>query len=312
MSPPNRGSTPAGFRTQLLQRLRNEALRTGIPAQRLQQRISFERLLARLPHDGEWVLKGGFALQFRYGLRARPTRDVDLRTARDPAAALERLRQAIAPATATDNFSFEFGEVAQELQGAPGGSLRVRVVARLAGLEFVTFHIDLSSGDALVDPPDVLRGSDLLHFAGIARVEFPVYPITQHLAEKLHAYTLPRAQENTRVRDLVDLAIIAAIETVEADRLSRGVEATFASRATHSIPARLPEPPISWAQPFARIAAEMANLPATGLREGHALAADFWDPFLAKRAGHQVWLPDQRRWSTGRSSSATPRCASGR
>lgn len=86
MPQPERGRTPAGFRTQLLQRLRNEALRTGIPAQRLQQRIAFERLLARLPHDGEWVLKGGFALQFRYGLQARPTRDVDLRTPRDPAA----------------------------------------------------------------------------------------------------------------------------------------------------------------------------------------------------------------------------------
>ena len=44
-----RARTQAGFRTQLLQRLRNEALRSGIPAQRLQQRIAFERLLARLP-----------------------------------------------------------------------------------------------------------------------------------------------------------------------------------------------------------------------------------------------------------------------
>jgi predicted nucleotidyltransferase component of viral defense system len=244
--PHERGRTPAGFRTQLLQRLRNEALRTGIPAQRLQQRIAFERLLARLPHDGAWVLKGGFALQFRYGLQARPTRDVDLRAPCDPTAALDRLRQAAAAAAAADNFSFEFGEIAQEMQGAPGGSLRVRVVARVAGLEFVTFHVDLSSGDALVDPPDLLQGSDLLQFAGIAPVEFPVYPVAQHLAEKLHAYTLPRGWENTRVRDLVDLIIIAASETVEADRLSRSVEATFAIRRTHPIPERLPEPPASW------------------------------------------------------------------
>ena len=48
MPPRERGRTPAGFRAQLLQRLRNEALQTGIPAQRLQQRIAFERLLARL------------------------------------------------------------------------------------------------------------------------------------------------------------------------------------------------------------------------------------------------------------------------
>ncbi len=297
MPPRERGRTPAGFRAQLLQRLRNEALRTGLPPQRLQQQIAFERLLARLALDREWVLKGGFALQLRYGLRARPTRDVDLRTPREPTAALDRLRQATAAAPSTDHFSFEFGEVAQELQGAPGGSLRVRVVARVAGLEFVTFHLDLSSGDAVVDPPDILRGSDLLQFAGIAPIEFPVYPVPQHLAEKLHAYTLPRGQENTRVRDLVDLVLIAATETVEADRLSRSVEATFAIRGTHPLPERFPEPPVSWAQPFAALAAEAACLSTTELREGYTLAAQFWNPFLSGGAAYQVWLPHERHWS---------------
>jgi hypothetical protein len=296
--PRERGSSPGGFRTQLLQHLRNEALRTGIPAQRFQQRIAFERLLARLPRDGEWVLKGGFALQLRYGLQARPTRDVDLRTPHTPTDALDRLRHATAVAPAADNFSFEFGEVAQELQGAPGGALRVRVVARVAGQELVTFHIDLSSGDALIDPPDLLRGSDLLAFAGIGRIEFPVYPVTQHLAEKLHAYTLPRGQENTRVRDLVDLVIIATTEQVEADRLSRSVEATFAIRGTHPIPERLPEPPQSWAQPYARIATETINLPVTDLQKAYLWAAQFWDPFLTKQVVSQAWLPDQGRWNT--------------
>jgi predicted nucleotidyltransferase component of viral defense system len=273
-------------------------MRTGIPARRLQQCIAFERLLARLPHDGEWVLKGGFALQFRYGLQARPTRDIDLRTAHDPALALDSLRLAIAAATATDNLSFEFGQVVQEMQGAPGGSLRVRVVARFAGLEFVTFYVDLSSGDALVDQPDRLRGSDLLGFAGITPVEFPVYPVAQHLAEKLHAYTLPRGQVNTRVRDLVDLVIIATAELVEANRLFRSVEATFAMRGTHAIPERLPQPPESWKQAFARIAAEAMILPTTDLWEGHGLAAQLWDPFLTSPTVHQIWLPDSRRWST--------------
>ena len=32
--------------------------------------------------------------------------------------------------------------------------------------------------------PETLVGSDLLAFAGIAPVRFPVYPLTQHLAEK--------------------------------------------------------------------------------------------------------------------------------
>lgn len=292
-----RSRTPTGFRAQLLQRLRNEALRTGIPALRLQQRIAFERLLARLPRDGEWVLKGGFALQFRYGLQTRSTRDVDLRTSLDPTQALDRLRRLTATTMDTDNFSFEIGEVAQEMQGAPGGTLRIRVLARLSGLEFVTFHIDLSSGDALVESPDLLQGSDLLQFAGIAPVAFPVYPVVQHLSEKLHAYTLPRSRENTRVKDLVDLVIIATTETVEADHLSRSVEATFAIRGTHSIPPRLPEPPASWEGSFTAIAVEAVALPTTDLWAGHSLAAQFWDPFLAQHSIHQIWLPDRRQWS---------------
>jgi hypothetical protein len=232
MPRPERGRTPHGFREQLLQRLRNEALRTGVPVQRLQQRVAYERLLARLA-GGDWVLKGGFALQLRYGLLTRPTKDVDLRTALPVHEALERLRRTVEAAELPDQFGFELGAAAREMQGAPGGSLRFRVVARIAGIAFVTFHVDLSSGDALVGPPDVLRGSDLLGFAGVEPVDFAVYPISQHLAEKLHAYTLPRAEENTRVRDLVDLVAIAAAEPADADRLRASVAATFAARGSH-------------------------------------------------------------------------------
>jgi hypothetical protein len=115
--------------------LRNEALQAGIPVQRLQQGIAFERLLARLPPDGTWVLKGGFALQLRYGFQNR-----------------------------------------------------------------------------------------------------------------------------------------------------------------------LPAPPASWAQPFTTLAGQVVSMPTTDLQAGHALAAQLWDPFLAKQAVHQVWLPDRQEWSTSSTS----------
>ena len=37
------------------------------------------------------------------------------------------------------------------------------------------------------------------------------YPIAQHVAEKLHALSFPRDVENTRARDLVDLARFAQL-----------------------------------------------------------------------------------------------------
>lgn len=251
MPSPERGTTDKGFRLQLLERLKNEARRQGADPRRLQQRLAFERLLARLAATGDWLLKGGFALELRYGWRNRPTKDIDLRTEREPHDALALLREAVAgPPPDNDRFRFELREATADLQGAPGGGLRVRVVARVAGVEFATFAVDLTSGDAIVDGPDTLIGSNLLGFAGIAPVRFPVYPVTQHLAEKLHAYTLPRSQENTRTKDLLDMVTIAAMETIAGDALSEAVAATFAARNSHPVPKTLPAPPASWAASF--------------------------------------------------------------
>jgi hypothetical protein len=148
---PERGATDRGFRQQLLERLKNEARRQGVDPRRLQQRVAFERLLARLAASGDWLLKGGFALELRYGWRNRPTKDIDLRTAWEPEEALARLREAVAgPPPDNDRFRFELRETTVDLQGAPGGGLRVRVVARVAGVAFATFAVDLASGDAVV------------------------------------------------------------------------------------------------------------------------------------------------------------------
>jgi predicted nucleotidyltransferase component of viral defense system len=294
---PERGATDRGFRQQLLERLKNEARRQGTETQRVQQRVAFERLLARLAASGEWLLKGGFALELRYGWRNRPTRDIDLRTEREPEQALARLREAVAgPAPADDRFRFELGDAVAELQGAPGGGLRVRVVARVAGVTFASFAVDLTSGDAVVAAPETLVGSDLLAFAGIAPVRFPVYPVTQHLAEKLHAYTLPRAQENTRTKDLLDMVTIAAMETIEGEALAEAAAATFAARGSHHLPATLPAPPAAWTASFRQLAAETAISPTADLRAGYELAARFWAPVLTGTALGRRWGPGAQAW----------------
>ncbi len=62
MPRPERTASPEAFRQKLLARLRNRALQERTSPQRLQQRVAFERLLARLSGEPAWVLKGGFAL----------------------------------------------------------------------------------------------------------------------------------------------------------------------------------------------------------------------------------------------------------
>ena len=245
-------------------------------------------------------MKGGFALELRYGWRHRPTRDIDLRASSTLGSALARLRTEVADgqaALAADHFSFELGEPGPEMQGAPGGSLRVPVVARLAGVELARFHVDLSSGDAVVGLADTLEGSDLLDFAGIPQLRFPGYSVPQQLAEKLHAYTLPRVGPNTRTKDLVDLVVIPMVEPIDGDALVASVAATFGVRGTHPVPQALPAPDPQWAQPFRALMAQVGQAPTTELDDGFILAARFWDPLLAAEGMPLRWDPVARRWS---------------
>src|SRR3954467_15327046 len=119
---PERGTTPSGFRDRLLARLRNTSRQEGVSAQRLQQPVAFERLLARLSHE-HWLLKGGFALELRYSWTHRPTKDIDLRTAMPIEEALSVLRGEMPRQLSADPFTFELGTTANEMQGAPGGAI---------------------------------------------------------------------------------------------------------------------------------------------------------------------------------------------
>ncbi len=250
---PNRASgevpaTPDGYRMKVLNHLRMQVAALGVSAQRLQQRVAFERLLTRLSPD-HWIVKGGFALELRYGWRGRPTRDIDLSTAESPDAALVRLVTDVrrGDRTAIDHFTFELYDDHLDLHGAPGGGRRLRVVARLAGMVLTRFALDLGSGDAMVDAADILECSDLLAPVGLTPVSFPVYPLAQHLAEKLHAYTLPRERENSRIKDLLDIALIASNASLDGDSVTLAARATFAARATHRMPDVLSPPPTTWA-----------------------------------------------------------------
>jgi hypothetical protein len=296
MPRPERGATPGGFRRQLLARLQNHARDERVSAQWLQQVVAFEQFLARLPDSGEWILKGGFALEMRYGWRFRQTRDIDLSTQLEPDEALARLRLALSESGIRDNFSFELGSAAEEMRGAPGGGLRVRVVARVAGDVFATFHVDLASNDAILGVPDRFEGSSLLSFANIETIRFPVYPVPEQLAEKFHAYTLPRNDENTPVKDLVDIIMLTTIEIVHAQALMSSVRATFGRRATHTVPPALPLPPQSWTSTFARLASSSPAMPTLDLIEGHDLAAQFWNPIISGGITSGIWFPVPRSW----------------
>jgi hypothetical protein len=120
-----------------------------------------------------------------------------------------------------------------------------------------------------------------------------VYPVETHVAEKLHAYTLPRSKPNSRVKDLVDIALLAWGESFEARLLYTALATTFKFRHTHALPAALPPPPEGWAQPY-RAMAEDHELPWTSIDEVFDVARAFLDPVL--RGEHGAWTKSARSW----------------
>ena len=75
-----RYASAAAFRRALETRLLAQSRNGGVSLIRLRKSVAFDRLLARVfaVAPDRWVLKGGLALDYRLGARARTTMDIDL------------------------------------------------------------------------------------------------------------------------------------------------------------------------------------------------------------------------------------------
>src|SRR4030066_1913583 len=181
----------SAFRRALEDRLRSMSMQSGIPLSRYRKMVAFDRYLARLLHEhpGSWMLKGGFALQLRLGDEARTTKDIDLLLLESNQDVFSELRKAGAM-DLNDWFSYEVSYAEIKPDEVVGKRYPVRSI--LDTREFESFHIDIGMNDAIIDPPDYLETPNLLAFAEISPLIIPCYPLTQQIAEKLHAITRMR------------------------------------------------------------------------------------------------------------------------
>lgn len=259
----------------------------------------FDRFLARIVQvlGSAVMLKGGLVLELRLE-RARTTKDIDLRLLGSADGVLARLQEA-ARLDLGDFFTFEVGpdQDRPEIQGDGMiyDGLRFQATCAMAGRPYGTpFGVDIGFGDPILGVPDVVTADDTLGFAGIAPPKLRLYPIETHIAEKLHAYTLPRARPNSRLKDLPDLALLAGVRRLEATRVRAALEQTFGFRKTHDLPTALPDPPATWVAPYAALAAE-DELEWPTLSDVTAAARAFLDPVLSGGVD-MVWVPDQWTW----------------
>lgn len=252
--------------------------------QRIRKQVAFDRLLARLfrQDNSPWILKGGHAMELRLKV-ARATQDIDLfvkthTLVADQRVILERLQEDVG-IDLFDFFEYRISLPQFSLVGPPYGGFRFPVESRIAQRTFEKFHLDVGIGDICFEPFEKIEGKNWLDFCGIPAPICLVISVEQQFAEKIHAYTLQREQGyNSRVKDLVDMALLIRSYAMNDERVIAALKQTFMRRGTHELPDTLHQPPQEWVNTF-EVLAKQCDLEGD-IRIVFSRVSDFYENAL--------------------------------
>jgi hypothetical protein len=196
-----------------------------------------------------FLLKGGTAMELRFALRARATKDVDVVFLGPAAKMLDALDGAFeAP---YGEFTFVRGE-AEEL-GPHAHRLDVKLGYQTRA--WATVRLEISSDTARYEPEPV-RAIGLEDFRLAGPQQINCLPLRYQVAQKIHAVTeQPPDRENERFRDLVDLLLLRGL-IEDPGAVARACEETFVRRGTHAWPPELVVP-ASWREGYRTLAVEI-------------------------------------------------------
>ena len=314
-------ATATAMRKALRDRLASHARASGGHGlAELQRHVAYDRLLARVFTSDEaerWVLKGAGALLARLP-EARHSRDIDLAfagssgqagTSAPPRGssstdaamteAVEALRL-VADRDLGDFFRFEILRTNALREGALGR--RVDVVSYL-GTRYAEFHVDVVVGTVMTAAPETSHPLTPIRIDGLRQPSYRLFPLVDHIADKLCAILEVHhheggARPSTRVKDLVDLALITSTQSVDASSLRRALTLGAAHRAL-VLPDRFRVPDLDlWRTGYPAKAREAAT-EVPDFDDTVDLVARFLDPVLAdSRPKTQLtWNPRERRWA---------------
>jgi hypothetical protein len=301
MSGPFPYRSPAALRAALTDRLKTLADSSPFTVTELHRQFAYDRLLARVfstPDAQRWVLKGAAALLARLDV-ARHSKDVDLswHSATDLDEAEQALRVAVGRDVG-DFFGFDVGSAAP-LVGDKGR--RFAVVAGLGGRPFAAFSVDLVAGQSMTATPDAVPPLVAVEIPGLLRVDYRVYPLVDHIADKVSACLETHIRAggavtvSSRYKDLVDLVLIARTQRPVAAQLRRALLSETARRGV-ALVAEFVTPGPLWPSGYE---AKAAQLPQLGeLRwfpAALALVKAMVDPVLAGTAVGR-WDPVAAAW----------------
>lgn len=273
------------LRRALEARLKQQADETGTDLSRLRRIAVFDRVGARLSaSDRRWVLKGGTSLEFRLGVRARATKDLDLALLDGPGdgdVVREELIETLGVDVDRDGFMFSVKRptlLDADASGRPGW--RFSVDSTLAGKTFAQIRLDVVLRGEELAATEKITLPGVLDFADVPPRTIESVDRRQHFAEKLHALTRDYGtRPNTRVKDLADLVLLIEDGLPADSSLLEVVNHVFTVRATHPVPRFVPDPPPVWTADYPRLA-EVRTLTKPDLAAALNLLRSFWTQTL--------------------------------
>lgn len=265
----------------------------------------FDRFLSRVFAEGdqsEWLLKGGVSMLARVP-RSRTTKDVDLASlhATDLTEAERALSELVA-VDLGDHVTFRLIRSTTTGQGdnQPGVETRRYFFACIEtgdDIQVDTITVDLVVGSAPVGRVEVREPANRLHLRRpLITHPYRLYPVVDQIADKVCATvdTYAGDKRSSRVKDLVDLVVLAHSQSVELVELRSAIEAKRLVSALE--PFDHIDVPEDWNRTYPGTAAGVPIAEPYTARTAAELVARFIDPALNKTSNAAIWDPETLAW----------------
>ena len=156
----------------------------------------------------------------------------------------------------------------------------------------------LSLGHRPSGRPEVVEPANRLYLRR-PLITFPyrLYPVADQIADKVCATMdtqYPGGKRSSRVKDLVDLVVIACTQAVDLDELRAAIAA---KRELSSIePFEHFDVPAEWTRTFPATAKGVPTAETLSAQTAADLVASFVDPALGKSSNPALWTPHALAW----------------
>jgi Nucleotidyl transferase AbiEii toxin, Type IV TA system len=232
----------------------------------------------------------------------RHTRDIDLlRRTGTVQAAVDELRAAV-ERDLGDHFRFELGAATAHTDrpGQPEtDQAKLPVDAFVGTILFERFPIDVVVGSVITMTPESVSPSIVVEFDGLVPPTYQLYPVVDHVADKLCA-TFERhgdsGKPSSRSRDLIDLVVLGRTQTLDAAMLKAAIEAERLHRGLSRIEAFAAPP--EWGPAYSTGSKTVAECDGyRRLDDAVAFVGRFLDPVLSGDQPRGTWSPGHLSWS---------------